>query len=64
AVLCLGYACGIIHKLLYSMDWIIMLYALNMVLVAIDLTMYFRYLPEENQRVAMSKDDQVAQGDG
>ncbi|MBW2544040.1 MAG: hypothetical protein JRD43_00935, partial [Deltaproteobacteria bacterium] len=38
AVLCLGYACGIIHKLLYSMDWIIMLYALNMVLVAIDLT--------------------------
>lgn len=64
AVLCLGYTCGIIHKLLYSMDWIITLYALNMVLVAIDLTLYFRYLPEETRIVAISKDGKVAQGDG
>ena len=55
AVLCFGYACGIIHKLLYSMDWIIVLYVLNMVLVVIDLTLYFRYLPKENQIVATSK---------
>lgn len=42
-LLCFGYLCGVIHKLLYSMDWVILLYTLNMVLVAIDLTLYFRY---------------------
>ena len=42
-LLCFGYLCGIIHKLLYSMDWVILLYTLNMVLVAIDLSLYFRY---------------------
>lgn len=50
-VLCFGYACGIIHKLLHSMDWVIVLYALNMVLVATDLTLYFKYLPKERQGV-------------
>ena len=42
-LLCFGYLCGIIHKLLYSMDWVILLYTLNMVLVAIDLGLYFKY---------------------
>ncbi len=42
-LLCFGYLCGIVHKLLYSRDWVILLYTLNMVLVAIDLTLYFRY---------------------
>ena len=42
-LLCFGYLCGIVHKLLYSMDWVILLYTLNMVLVAIDLSLYFRY---------------------
>jgi hypothetical protein len=44
-VVCFGYACGVTHKLLYSMDWIIVLYALNMLLVATDLVLYFRYAP-------------------
>ena len=42
-LLCFGYLCGIIHKLLYSMDWVILLYTSNMILVAIDLNLYFRY---------------------
>ncbi len=42
-LLCFGYLCGIFHKLLYSMDWVILLYTLNMVLVAIDLSLYFKY---------------------
>jgi hypothetical protein len=50
-VVCFGYAFGIMHKLLYSMDWVIVLYALNMVLVAIDLTLYFKYLPKKEQAV-------------
>ncbi len=42
-LLCFGYLCGIVHKLLYSRDWVILLYTLNMILVAIDLTLYFKY---------------------
>jgi len=59
-IVCFGYISGFIHKLLYSMDWIIALYTLNMVLVAIDLTLYFRYLPLEKQAVATSTGEQVA----
>lgn len=47
SILCLGYLCGIIHKVLYSTDWVMALYALNMVMVAIDLFLYYRYLPRE-----------------
>ncbi|MBN2255843.1 MAG: hypothetical protein JW736_09050 [Deltaproteobacteria bacterium] len=45
AVIGLGYLSGIIHKLLFSFDWVILLYALNMTMVAIDLGLYYRYLP-------------------
>lgn len=38
-----GYASGIMHKIFYSFDWVIWLYGLNMVLVAIDMSLYFRY---------------------
>jgi hypothetical protein len=40
-----GYLCGIIHKVLYSPDWVTLLYAVNMFMVAIDLFLYFRYSP-------------------
>ena len=46
-IICVGYICGLVHKLLYSMDWVIALYALNLMLVATDLVLYFRYLPRE-----------------
>lgn len=45
AIVCLGYVCGVIHKILYSFDWITALYAMNMILAAVDLSLYFRYLP-------------------
>ncbi len=54
AIVCFGYVCGFIHKLLYSLDWVIVLYALNFILVAIDLTLYFKYLPKEKQSVRTS----------
>ena len=43
-VVLLGYVCGILHKLLYHYDAVVWLYAMNLVLVAIDmgLTIYFR----------------------
>ena len=40
-----GYLCGIIHKVLYSPDWVTLLYAVNMLMVATDLFLYFRYSP-------------------
>jgi hypothetical protein len=40
-----GYASGVIHKVFYLFDWIIVLYALNMILVAIDFALYLKYRP-------------------
>ncbi len=45
-ILCAGYMSGLIHKILYSYDWIIVLYAANLIMVAIDLFLYYRYLPK------------------
>jgi hypothetical protein len=38
-----GYGFGVIHKILYSFDWVTYLYALNLILVAVDMSLYFRY---------------------
>jgi hypothetical protein len=45
AIVCLGYVSGTLHKLLYSFDWVMALYVANMLMVAFDLSLYFRYLP-------------------
>ncbi len=47
AVICVGYLSGILHKLLFSLDWVIALYALNLLMVATDLFLYYRYLPRK-----------------
>ena len=47
AVLIIGYTSGITHKMLYSRDWITALYAINLVMVAFDLFLYYKYLPNK-----------------
>jgi hypothetical protein len=42
-VICCGYASGIIHKFLYSYDWIILLYGINMLMILIDMMLYVHY---------------------
>jgi hypothetical protein len=42
-VIIIGYASGMAHKILYSRDWVIYLYLLNMIMVSLDLLLYFRY---------------------
>lgn len=37
-----GYIAGIAHKALYNLDFVIILYALNAIMVSIDLGLYFR----------------------
>jgi len=43
----LGYACGIIHKLLYSMDWVLWLYILNTMFLLLDMFLYLKYKNNE-----------------
>jgi hypothetical protein len=43
AIVCLGYVSGIVHKALYAFDWVIALYAINLVMVVFDLVLYFAY---------------------
>ncbi|MDR3270392.1 MAG: hypothetical protein LBT32_02600 [Peptococcaceae bacterium] len=50
SVIIVGYAAGILHKIFFYFDWVIFLYLLNMVMVSIDLALYFR-----NQRNAAVK---------
>ena len=45
AVICLGYLSGILHKVFYAPDWVVVLYIVNLVMVATDLGLYYRYLP-------------------
>jgi len=42
-IVCLGYACGIAHKFMYSPDWVVILYMVNLALVVTDFALYFRY---------------------
>ena len=37
-----GYVCGITHKLMFSMDWVLALYALNFLMVATDTVLIYR----------------------
>jgi len=41
-VVLVGYAAGVLHKLLYRYDYVIFLYALNGFMVLTDIVLYFR----------------------
>jgi len=41
-VVLLGYCAGIIHKMLYSMDFVIYLYIINCIMVGVDIMLYYR----------------------
>ena len=41
-VILVGYIAGIIHKLLYAFDFVIILYGCNFLMVAIDIILYLR----------------------
>ncbi len=49
-VLLIGYFSGIMHKIFYSFDYVIILYVLNLCLVAIDTLLYIR-----NKRIDAQK---------
>ena len=39
-IVLVGYASGIVHKLLYSLDWVIALYMLNGLMVLVDILIF------------------------
>jgi len=39
----LGYTSGIIHKIINDPNWVVVLYAVNLVMVLIDLSIYLHY---------------------
>ena len=39
----IGYACGLVHKVLYNFDAVFYLYLADLILVAIDLALVYRY---------------------
>lgn len=42
-IVIVGYFFGILNKAIFSCDWVILLYALNLLLVTIDLALYYRF---------------------
>jgi hypothetical protein len=45
-----GYLFGILHKIFYSMDFVIILYIINALMVLTDLLLYYR-----NSKIALKK---------
>lgn len=41
-IIFVGYISGILHKLFYAYDFVIFLYAINLIMVGIDLCLYVR----------------------
>lgn len=50
-VVVIGYISGIIHKLIFSRDFVVFLYMLNLLMVSTDIALYFR-----NKRLERSAD--------
>jgi hypothetical protein len=41
-IIVVGYAAGILHKLIFSRDWVVFLYVLNVSMVCTDIVLYLR----------------------
>lgn len=41
-ILIVGYIAGILHKLLFAFDYVILLYILNLIMVSVDALLYLR----------------------
>jgi hypothetical protein len=48
-LIALGYVFGIIHKYYGIWDWVAALYGFNLLLVLIDLSLYYHYLPRDRR---------------
>ena len=44
-----GYIAGIFHKVFYSLDWVVLLYALNGFMIFIDIVLYMKNMALDRQ---------------
>jgi hypothetical protein len=56
-IIACGYAAGIIHKILYSFDWVLTLYIINLLFVLADLFLYYYYTRIHLMDMARAKYD-------
>lgn len=52
-VLIIGYIAGILHKLLFSRDIVMVLYIINLIMVAMDFALYLYYKKQDNLKETM-----------
>lgn len=60
-ILLVGYTCGILNKILFSFDYVVWLYALNMVMVGIDTALWFRNKADEKAECDAVQERAVAE---
>ncbi|MGI6334837.1 MAG: hypothetical protein ACOX1A_09750 [Saccharofermentanales bacterium] len=54
----IGYISGILHKILFSFDFVIIIYIFNLIMVSLDVTLYWIYYRRER---AAAKDRLAAE---
>ena len=59
-LICVGYACGVARKLLDGADWVTVLYAFNLLLVAVDLALWFPLHGEEQEAACRTESKPAA----
>ena len=53
----IGYAFGIVNKILYNPDIVTFLWAFNMLLVMVDLFLYFLYIGDNKKQMAAKSEN-------
>jgi len=48
-IIIVGYFFGILHKVFYNYDWVVYLYLFNLLIVAFDLFLYFKYIGQNRR---------------
>jgi hypothetical protein len=57
-ILTLGYIAGLIHKILYNYDIVLFLYAANLIMISIEIFLYFR-----NKKLMKKYDTTISQSE-
>ena len=50
-IIMIGYTAGIINKYLHSNNWIIWMYLINLIMVGVDLILYYKFSPLEEKKI-------------
>lgn len=58
SIIIIGYVFGIIHKIINEPgNWVVWLYLLNLIIVSVDLFLYFKYIGQNRRDLQQKKDN-------